>query len=160
MVAPDASRQATMLACIKSCPSPVWYISCSLGYKREEARQLTTLREPPLPIHGSRPQPKLRVQETTCSPAAAGLGIRVHPNMRVPETSIVAKAFLDPWASTHTGIETLESWETSSGGSIGHGTVEVEAFRSDDQVLAIMHLVPDSAKFLGGTPAVRSRATS
>jgi len=150
-VAPDASRQATMLACIKSCPSPVWYICCGLGYKREEERQLKTLQKPTLPNQGFRLQPKLRVKETAFSPAAAGLGIRVHPNMRVPDSSTVARAFLDPWASTHTGIETLEIWETSSGGPIGFGTVEVEAFRSDDHVLAIMQLVPEPASLRGGS---------
>lgn len=160
MVAPDASRQATMLACIKSCPSPVWYICCGLGYKREEARQLKTLQKPLLPNQGSRPRPKLRVKEAAGSPAALDLGIRVYPNMRVPDSSTVAKAFLDPWGSTHTGIEPLESWETSSGGPIGLGTVEVEAFRSDDQVMAIMRLVPDSANLRGRNSGVRTRNNS
>jgi len=154
LIAPDASRQSTMLACIKSCPSPVWYICCGLGYKREEARVLRTLQEPLLPNQDSWPQPKLRVKEAAGSPAALDLGIRIHPNMRVPDSSAVAKAFLDIWGSTHTSIETLESWETSSGGPIGLGTVEVEAFRSDDLVLAIMHLIPDPASLRGGAPGV------
>jgi len=160
MVAPDASRQATMLACIKSCPSPAWYICCGLDYKREEARQLKSIQGPLLANQGSRPRPKLRVKETAGSPAALDLGIRIHPNMRVPDSSTVAKAFLDPWQSTHTGIETVESWETSSGGPIGHGTVEVEAFRLDDQVLAIIQSVPDPANVLRGNSGVRASIAS
>ena len=141
IVVSDASLQATMLACIKSVPVRCG-ISLAAWTTREEAQQFTTIQGQLVPNQGLQPKPKSRAKETACSPAVAALGIRVHPNMRVPESSITAKAFLDPWQSTYIGIENFESWDTSSEGNIGHGPVEIEAYRSGEKVSAIMRLAP------------------
>lgn len=66
--------------------------------------------------------------------------MRIHPNMQVPDSSLVAQAFRDPWGSSKTGTERLEDWKTSSEGPIGFGALEVEAIRIDDQVWALLNI--------------------
>jgi hypothetical protein len=139
-VAPEASHQATVLACLRHCPEPVYFIRCKMGYKRDEERTLASPQLPLLPDHVPMPEPKLRVVEATGSPAALESGIRVHQNMQVPEASLVARAFQDPWTLSGSGREALEQWQTSSGGPIGYGEVEVEVVRREDEVWALLRL--------------------
>lgn len=110
-----------------------------MGYKKDEERLLRSPQIRMLPDY-SKPEPKLRVQEAAGSPEAIDLGVRVHPNMQVPDSSVVAAAFRDPWGLVHTGAERLDDWRTSSGGPIGSGTVEIEAYRIEDQVWALLHV--------------------
>ena len=133
-IAPEASLQSTVIACLRYCQQPVWFIICVMGYKRELQRKLTAGQGHLLPL----PQPKLRVRDSGCSPAASDLGITLYRNMRVPDSSIVTKAFGDDYALTHTGRERLEQWQISSSGPIGQGTIEVEAFKRDNEVWAIL----------------------
>ncbi len=138
-VAPEASRHATLLACLRYTPEPVWFVQCGLRYKRGEERQLAQGRLPGL---GSKPEPKLRIKDPSGSPSALDLGVRVHRNMQVPDSSLVACAFRDPGGLVHSGTEPLEIWQTSSGGPIGYGTVDVEAMRVDEEVWALLCLHP------------------
>lgn len=72
---------------------------------------------------------------------AEDLGIRFHPNMRVPESSIVTLGFHDEWGEPKEGTEALDTWETSSGGPIGYGEVHFETMKvGDEEVWAIAHL--------------------
>jgi hypothetical protein len=140
-VAPDASRHATLLACLHHCPQPVWFVRCSMGYRRQESRQLAQSQLPGLE---RAPEPKLRVKEASGSQAALDLSVRVHSNMRVPVSSAVAQAFSDPWGMTQSGSEPLEAWQTSSGGPIGYGTLEIEAVRINEQeVWALLRPAPN-----------------
>jgi len=143
-VAPEASHHATILACLRHCPDPVYFIRCKMGYKRDEERTLASPQLALFPDHVPVPEPKLRVAEVTGSPAALESGIRVHPNMQVPEASLVARAFQDPWMLAGSGREALEQWQTSSGGPIGSGEVEVEAMRLEDEVWALLRLTSAS----------------
>jgi len=141
-VAPDASRHATILACLSYCPHPAWFLRCSMALKKGEERQLPQMRL--FPDKVQKTIPKLRVREMSSSPAVSNTGIRIHQNMQVPASSIVGQAFRDPTGSLHEGREPLEAWETSSTGPIGYGTLEVEALRIDDEVWALLHLVKHS----------------
>lgn len=135
-IAPDASREATANACLRFVPSPVWFLQCHMGLKVSEVRKL---RNPQMSFFPEEPpEDKLRVRHGSYSPSAEDLGIRFHPNMRVPESSTVTHGFRDEWGEPHEGTEALDSWETSSGGPIGHGEVHFEAMKiGDDEVWAI-----------------------
>ena len=139
-VAPEASHLATMLACLRHCPDPVYFIRCKMGYKREEERTLANPQLALLPDYVPVPEPRLRVADAAGSPSALKSGIRVHQNMQVPEASLVARAFQDPWTLSGSGRESLEQWQTSSGGPIGSGEVEVEAVRREDEVWALLRI--------------------
>ncbi len=139
-VASEASRHATMLACLPCCPEPVYFIRCEMALKREEQRALASPQLPLLTEYVPIPQPKLRVTEVQGTAAALASGIRVHQNMQVPESSLVARAFHDPLMLTCIGRERLEEWQTSTGGPIGYGDVEVEAVRFEDEVWALLRI--------------------
>lgn len=138
-IAPDASREATANACLRYVPSAVWFLQCHMGLKASESRRLNNPQMSFFPEQP--PEDKLRVRHGSYSPSAEDLGIRFHPNMRVPESSIVTLGFRDDWGEPKEGTEALDSWETSSGGPIGYGKVHFEAMKvGGGEVWAIAHL--------------------
>ena len=139
-IAPEASREATANACLRLMPSPVWFLQCHMGLKASEMRKL---KSPQMSFYPEEPpEAKLRVRISSYSLSAEDLGIRFHPNMRVPESSIVNIGFNDMWGDSNQGTEALDTWETSSGGPIGRGQIHLEAMRiGDDEVWAIAHLL-------------------
>jgi hypothetical protein len=90
----------------------------------------------PFPGERTLPRRQLRVLEAAGSRAAAEQGFRVHQNMRVLESSVVAHAFRDGFIAADSGRERLEIWETSSGGPIGQGWIDVEVRCFDEEVWA------------------------
>ena len=138
-VAPDASRESTLYACLRSCPETVYFLKAQLGYKLAERRQLDDLLSG-LP-DSSVPQPKLRVQASSSSPAALRSGIRFHENMQVPEGSLVSVAFAEGGQAVQ-GDEPLANWQTSHDGPIGGGEIHVEAIRRGEEVWSLLHLLP------------------
>ena len=138
-IAPDASRESTLYACLRKSTDPVYFISARLGYKRSETTQLDDLLSGLSETNA--PQPKLRVRLASASPAVPSLGIRVHENMQVPETSVAAEVFNSGERSAHRR-EALDIWQTSDGGSIGSGDIEVEASRRGDEVWCLLHFLP------------------
>lgn len=138
-IAPDASREATTSACLRHIPSPVWFLQCGMGLKATEMRRLNSRQMSFFPEKS--PEAKLRVLQGSSSPSANDLGIRFHPNMRVPESSIVTLGFHDLRGETRRGTEAFDAWETSSGGPIGSGEIYLESRRSGDaEVWAIASL--------------------
>ena len=139
-IAPDASREATANACLRYVPSPVWFLQCHMGLKASEMRRLNNPQMSFFPEEP--PKDKLRVRNGSSSPWAEDLGIRFHPNMRVPESSIVTLGFDDELGEPKQGTEALDAWATSSGGPIGYGEIHLEAIKiSDEEVWAIAHLL-------------------
>lgn len=144
-IAPDASREATTSACLRHIPSPVWFVQCHMGLSASETRRLNSPQMSIFPMEA--PEAKLRVLKASSSPSARDLEIRFHPNMRVPEFSIVTLGFHDVRGETRQGTEALDAWETSSGGPIGSGEIYVEARRSGDaEVWAIASLNVDGSQ--------------
>ena len=86
------------------------------------------------------PQKKLRVRQVGRNSSAAMLGIMPYQNMRVPDSSIIAQALTDSFCLTHHGTESLSDWQTSASGPIGYGELEVEAFRRDEEVWALLRM--------------------
>lgn len=137
-IAPEASRLATALACVRHCPDPVYLVRCRMEYKRAERRSLASPQIPLFPGMEPQPQPNLRVVEVAGSPSCARSGVRVHQNMRVPDSSVIARVYSEPLVLNETATDRLDEWETSSGGPIGRGPVEVEAVRFEDEVWALL----------------------
>ena len=139
-IAPDASRETTANACLRHVPSPTWFLQCRVALKASEIRRLNSPQMSFFPEEF--PEAKLRVRNGSSSPSAEDLGIRFHPNMRVPESSIVALGLHDEWGESKQGTEALDSWETSSGGPIGYGEIHLETKRvGEDEVWAIAHVL-------------------
>ncbi len=139
-IAPDASRQATTMACLRHVVNPAWLLRCRLGLKVSEQRRLQSPQLSLMPA--ARPKEKLRVQESFSNPAARDAGMRFFSNMRVPESSIVAVVFNGELDALEGEIEPLDAWETSSGGPIGSGTIHVGAeWVTGNEVWAIAQLL-------------------
>ena len=140
-IAPDASHEATLRACLRQAPMPTWFLQCSLGLRAEEQRRLNSPQLQLIPTDP--PETKLRVQSATASPSAADTGIRFHQNMRVPAGSIVAQAFGDEWMAFAQREEPLDNWRTSAGGPIGSGMIHVDAVqRNNEEVWVLVQLSP------------------
>lgn len=158
-IAPDASRESTLYACVRSCPGSACFVKAALGYKLAERRQLDDLLSG---LDDSKvPQAKLRVQASSTSPALVPLGIRFHDNMQVPETSLVSQAFTGA-AGRRQGRESLDLWQTSAGGPIGLGEIDVEATRRGDEVWSLLHLLPGArgTRVLDEVPSRRRKKHS
>ena len=135
-VAEEASRQASALALLPHVDRPAWYLRCAMRLKRSEARSQGDSRG------HLKYEPKLRVIEASPNNNAIAAGIRIHPWMRVPETSLVQLS----WQTgvEHTGHEDLGSWETSAGGAIGFGLVSVDTWIVEDEVFALISFTDES----------------
>jgi hypothetical protein len=136
-IAPDASRESAIYACVRHCSEPVFLLKARLLYKNSEKRQLNDLLSGLDDVNP--PQPKLRVLLSSANDAAAQLGIRFHENMQVPETSLVSQAFNGAEDRVE-GPERLEIWQTSSGGPIGRGRLYIEARRRGEDVWCLVHV--------------------
>ena len=134
-VAPEASRQATTLALIKYLDRPAWYLRCAVSLKLTETYGAESQSDKVTPV------PKLRVTQVFSNEAAARSGIRIHQWMRVPESGLVALAHQS--RIDQTGTESLEEWETSSDGPIGHGQLLVDSEVLDDEVVALTSITRD-----------------
>jgi hypothetical protein len=136
-IAPDASRESALYACVRHCPEPVFFLTAKLGYKNSERRQLDDL------LSGlddaNPPEAKLRVKSSSPNDAASRSGIRFHENMQVPGASLVSAAYNGP-IDRADGQESLEIWQTSDGGPIGRGRLGIEALRRGDEVWCLVRL--------------------
>ena len=138
-IASSASHEATLRASLSHDPGPVWLLRCANSLTADEERRTNSRQLRMIPTDP--PDPKLRVQSSIMSPAAAESGVRFHRNMRVPEGSVVAQAFADEWGAFVVGDEPLDTWQTSSGGPIGSGMLHVEAvLRGYNEVWALVRL--------------------
>jgi hypothetical protein len=133
-----ASFLATLIAVVTRAPVPAVSIEAGWGYKKSERRLLRT----PGLFPEVEPKAELRVLTVGCNEAALQAGLRIHQNMRVPATSVIARVIEDPiaWGARMPlkAVESLEDWTTSSGGPIGEGKVTVEARRHGDHVIALV----------------------
>lgn len=140
LIAPEASRHATPLACLRRCQEPVYFIRCEMGFKRAEQRALGSPQLPLFPDLVSKPEARLRVNEVAGTAAAQIGGVRFHQKMQVPTSSLIAEAFHDPLVAAGSARGPLDRWQTYSGGPIGSGEVEIEAIRFEDEVWALIRL--------------------
>lgn len=133
----EASFQSTLNACVDRASQPMISLIAGLGLKANEARRLASPQIQLIP----QPQPRrqLRVLNAVSNDAAREQGLRIHRNMRVPPTSIVAKTFRDNsplGSSMH--HECLSNWGCSDGTTLAPVEVEIEAKKVGGQVFAII----------------------
>lgn len=112
--APEASFQATTIACLKHWPKPAVHLEAGLTLTSAEARQFDQE-----PIPAKRPTPKLRVLKVICNDASRDAGLGLVRNMQVPETSLLHRLFFSREPVTPntelSSVENLEQWSRSNG---------------------------------------------
>lgn len=133
---PQASFHATLIACSRFAPTPVVNLEVGMGLKKAEA---DLLRSGQMGMFGStEPEKKLRALVAVSNDAAKKVGLRVNPNMQVPDVSLLAYLFHDSDDQREAvGRESLLTWRHSDGTSTGEMDVVIEARRMRDRVIAI-----------------------
>lgn len=90
-IAPEASRQATILACVRHSPNPVLYARLGMSLKKTERAMLA---EPDFfPETKVVPEPKLRILDSASNEAAQKVGLQMFRNMSISDDSLAARAF-------------------------------------------------------------------
>ena len=130
---PEASQQASLIGFVKAWPAPCVLIQARLALKAQERRSLA---QRSLGFHDG-PTPVLRAVRVTANAAAEGIGMTVHPNMRIPERSVIARAF-EKGSDNLEAAEDLGSWQSSSGRGLAARPVTVKARHRWDAVDALI----------------------
>ncbi len=128
---PYASFQATLYACHRRLDRPLLYVEARMGYTASERRALKQMRM----FDDDQPEKKLRVQLAVANAPASAMDLTARNNMRVPESSVIYKAFQEELTDTM-GEENLNSWTFSKGGSLIDCHVFIQARRIDQMVMA------------------------
>ena len=134
---PEASFQSTLIACVARNDQPTLYIEAKIGYKKHEAEALNSRQ---LSFIDIKPEPKLRAVVVGSNDAARRSGLKVHKNMAIPASSIIAKLYGSDNQANASGEESLSIWRHSDGSAIGFHQVRIEAVRVKDRVLALITL--------------------
>ena len=139
---PDASFQATLIACAKRAPVPAIYVEAKMAYKKHEEARLRSNQLELIPL--DRPQPMLRARVAVPNESVNGTGLRVDRNMRVPENSVIHSLWatgggLDAFYDAD-AVESLRDWKHSNGDAVGDLDVRVEARLVPGKVIALVTL--------------------
>ena len=141
-VCDGASREATLRAAIRQVLAPQLLVIAGMGYKKDEERLLHSKQMGLFADKDLKIEPKLRALEVLSSQVAIDAGLHMHKNMRVPERSIIFKAYEDLTSSdqTYEECENLSWWEHSRG-RLNAAKVIVEAKKSGDKVFALVCII-------------------
>ena len=130
---PEASIQSSLMGITKAWPNPCILLDARIGLKRGEERMLY--------LAGigdeARDRAALRAVHVLANDAARIADFVIYQNMRVPERSIVSKAF-NGEIHTSPAIENLSWWESSNGQRLPDVPVLVEVQSGRDGVRALI----------------------
>jgi len=131
----DASAASTINACVAASPVPTILVEAGLAFKKAERERIAAGETGILPT--------LRILKSIPNKAAREAGLYIPRNMRVPQSSVVARMHSDDHcALLEHGLvpENLQAWTTSDGDCLPDVEVTVEARKSGDCVLALVSL--------------------
>lgn len=129
----EASFTASLIGFVQGWPTPCLLVEAGLGVKKRERDELVQGRFDFKKL----PQPVLRALKITSSETARRRGLRIHRNMRVPESSVISRVF-DTDADYLEGVEDLSSWESSDGSRLPECRVTVKAKKFWGKVYALI----------------------
>lgn len=133
-VIPEASMEATTMACMKATNRPMLYVRAAWAHKKSEARKLEA---PDLfPETLEVPEKKLRVAKVFPNAAASKLGFRLFRHMSIPAGSLIEQAFKEK--TSISGSESASLWPCDS-----TAPVRVECRIQKDDVVALLSLGHD-----------------
>lgn len=129
---PDSSMQAATIGIVKALPGPCLLLDAVMGLRKDEAARMAQFGLGFLPP----PTPALRALHVTVNNAARLLGIQVHRNMRIPESSIISRVHTNGGYAE--AVEDLSSWTSSDGSRLEGQTVRVKARKRGELVQVLM----------------------
>ena len=111
-----SSREATIRGAVPQCPHPQLFVIADYGLKKSEERALKSGQSGLFPEEQTGFEPKLRAIEVAGNKAASKAGLWIHPNMEVPEESVITEVYEDPFAEElYSRTENLSWWKHSRG---------------------------------------------
>lgn len=137
-VAPDASFFATAIACIHRCDEPALLVRVEEAYKKSERERLKSAQEElDLGDSAPPPEPAVRAVQVIRSASATDAGFAIFSNMRVPERSVLYRAYM---AEENTELRAVEDqqWWSAGGEPRRSLRVQVEAIRLGDFVYGLL----------------------
>ena len=138
-VAPEASFYAAAIAAVRMVEDPLLLVQVKLAYKKSERRRLRSAQVTlDLGVSALSPTPKLRAVDVIPGGDPSSVGLRIFSPMRVPEGSVLTRAFQSPRDVTLQATEDQAWWETSTGGSLPDLPLRVQAMRRGDFVYGII----------------------
>ena len=129
----DASLHSALIACLNHCSVPTIWIHAELGYKKSEIQAMQSLQGELLPT--AAPKPVLRVTDSNRNDAVRDLELLIPVKMRVPESSVISKAFQE--GGVWVAQENFGSWE-SQGRALPSFPIHVEASSGPSGVTALI----------------------
>lgn len=102
---PEASSQASIINFVKYWPGPCLHIRAEMGLN---SREKVELKQTAFDFH-EQPEPVLRAVRVTANDKAKEIGFQLFDNMRVPEESIISRAFRDGNAQGE-AVEDMSWW--------------------------------------------------
>lgn len=130
---PGASRQASLINFARFWHKPCVLVNAAMSLKKQ---QEAATNQQGFFFH-EEPKEELRAVRVTRSDAAREVKFAVHPNWRVPERSVIHRAYFGD-VDCAEAIENLNWWETSSGSRLDNQQVRVQARRTRDCVHALI----------------------
>lgn len=130
-VAPEASWQSTVFACVREAAVPVAYARLGLGLRKAEADRANTPDLFPEMVMPA--TPKLRIMNYSSNTLAEDKGLRMFKNMSVSDASIASQVFQG--GSPISGMERLSAWRENR----FDFPVQVEAVKQGQFVHCLLH---------------------
>jgi hypothetical protein len=117
---PQASIQSAQIGLVQAWPSACLLLDCCWASRRGDLRE----------------KEQLRAVKVIANHAARQARLRIHPNMRVPEQSIIHKSCAT--AGIMDRVEDLSWWSSSSGAVLPRRRVLVSSKKAGDVVQALV----------------------
>ena len=134
---PEASFEATALACLRHWNGPALYLEAGFGLTKVEEAQFD--REP---IPARRPVPRFRVLKVVPNHSARTASLYIPPRKEVPKSSLLSQMFQGegafPEGAEFTRIEDLRDWGLSRRRSNRARPVQMQALLRRTRVIALV----------------------
>jgi hypothetical protein len=133
---PEASFQSTLFACHRQYGEAAVYVEATPSLKVGDSREIKQGAQ--WLFDDLKPVPQLRAVMVVQNEVARQRGLFIAPNMRVPESSLIHRVYIDESVKDREAIENLGDWEHSGGKRLANEEVRVEAKRMRDRVIALV----------------------
>lgn len=144
--APEASFQATAMACVRLSPHPTALLKVEPRLRAAEER---LLKSPQLGLRIGGPsvaaEAPLRAVQCVPNAAVRQSGLCVYSNMRVPERSVLTRVWESPIEVEQAAVEDQDWWTISKRGPLPSLPITVRGIRRGKHVygLLVPHRQPD-----------------
>ena len=139
---PRSSLYASTEACVRLSDVPMCFMHVEEGFKREERERIESPQMEMKFPGQSRPEPEPKLRVATIYKEPPGYStFEIAPNMRVPTSSVIYRAYYGETASEEiVEHEDQGEWETSTGGPLSPLPMSVSVAHRGSNTYALLTL--------------------